>query len=84
MMLDVLWGVLIVVIRAIDFILDILVTISRLRSLSHLGDSPSVKAMETAKGAKLKILGPAAQRALDEAGQRRRANRDMMDKSSAG
>ena len=83
-MLDVLWGVLIFVIRAVDFILEILVTISRLRSLSHLGDSPSVKAMETAKGAKLKILGPAAQRALDEAEQRRRANRDMMDKSSAG
>ena len=71
-MLDFLWGALLFIGWVIDFVVGLVVTISRLRVLFGLGERPAVSAMETAKKARLRILGPAAQRALAEAEQRRR------------
>ena len=71
-MLDFLWGVLLIIGWTIDFVLGVVVTISRIRFLFGLGEWPEDSAMEAAKKARLKILPPAAQRALAEAEQRRR------------
>jgi hypothetical protein len=59
----------------IDGLLTILVRIWRLRFLFGLGEPPATSAMEAAKRARLKILSPAAQRALAEAEQRHRDKR---------
>jgi hypothetical protein len=70
-MLDLLWGAVLFIVWIIDFILGIAVSISRIRFL-FVGEWPSDSAVEAAKRARLKILSPAAQRALEEAEQRRR------------
>ena len=74
-MLDAFWGVVLIIVWAIDGLLSAMVTISRLRLLFGLGEPPATSAMETAKQARLKLLSPAAQRALAEAEQRRRERR---------
>jgi len=83
-MLD-LWGVLLLIVWMIDGLLTIVVRIWRLRFLFGLGEPPATSAMETAKRARLRILSPAAQRALAEAEQRRRDRRAASDsRSNAG
>jgi hypothetical protein len=77
-MLDLLWGAVIFIVWMIDFILGIAVSISRIRFLIT-GEWPADSAMEAAKRARLKILSPAAQRALEEAEQRRRNKRASLD-----
>jgi hypothetical protein len=79
-MLDFLWGALLLIVWVIDFILGLMVSISRLRFLLGFGEWPADSAMEAAKRARLKILSPAAQRALDEAEQRRRDKRAASDR----
>ena len=67
-MIESLWGVLAFVVRAINFVLDILVTVSRMQRLARVATG-SDKIVEVPPDPK--ILPPAAQRALDEAEQRR-------------
>jgi hypothetical protein len=68
-MFDFLWSVLAFIIRAIDFVLDIVLFVSRMRELARMwtGSDKIVGVPAEAK-----ILTPAAQRALAEAEQRNR------------
>src|SRR5215510_5156637 len=81
LMLDFLWGVLLAIGWTIDFVLSVVVTISRIRFLLS-GEWPADSAMAIAKKARLKILSPAAQRALAEAEQRRRDKRTSSARNS--
>jgi hypothetical protein len=74
-MLEAFWGVVLIIVWMIDMVLSVMVTISRLHLAFGLGEAPAASAMETARQARLKILSPAAQRALAEAEQRRRDKR---------
>ncbi|SIO29054.1 hypothetical protein SAMN05443247_03576 [Bradyrhizobium erythrophlei] len=75
-MLEPLWNFLVFVLRAIDFVLDILVTITRLQRLARLatGSDEIVEAPSEPK-----ILPPAAQRAIAEAEQRRHDDPSSFD-----
>ena len=67
-MIDFLWGVLVFIIRAINFGLDIAVSVSRMQRFARwITGSAAVVEVP----ADPKILLPAAQRALAEAEQRR-------------
>ena len=67
-MIEFLWGVLVFIIRAIGFVLDIAVFFSRMHRFARwaTGSDAIVEVPPEPK-----ILPPAAQRALDEAEQRR-------------
>jgi hypothetical protein len=80
-MIESLWGVLAFVVRAINFVLDILVTISRMQRLARVATG-SDKIVEVPQDPK--ILPPVAQRALDEAEQRRHGDPASFDKSRKG
>ena len=67
-MIEFIWGVFVVVARTIIFVLDIVVSISDLYRFSRWATG-SEKLVEVPT--EPKILTPAAQRALDEAEQRR-------------
>jgi hypothetical protein len=66
-MVDFLWGALAFIVRAVNFVLDIAVTISRMRGLARLytGSDAIVEVPPEPKA-----LPPAAQHALAEAEQR--------------
>jgi hypothetical protein len=67
-MIETLWGVVVLILRAINFGLDIVVSISRLQRLARWATgSEKIVAVPPDP----KILPPAAQRALAEAEQRR-------------
>ena len=67
-MIELIWGIFIVIARTVIFVLDILVAISDLYDLARavVGRGKTVDVP-----AEPKIIPPAAQRALDEAEQRR-------------
>ena len=66
-MIEFLWGILVFTVRAIDFALDIAVSVSRMRRFARwvTGSDAIVEVPPDPK-----ILPPAAQRALAEAKQR--------------
>jgi hypothetical protein len=70
-MIEFLWGVGVFVIRAIDFVLHVLRFFSHLHRLARwsTGSDAIVEVPPEPR-----ILSPAAQRALDEAERRRKAN----------
>jgi len=76
-MLEPLWNFLVFVLRAINFVLDILMTITRLQRLARLATG-SDEIVEVPSEPKL--LPPAAQRAIAEAEQRRRDDPSSFDK----
>jgi hypothetical protein len=67
-MIGFLWGILVFIVRAIDFALDIAVSVSRMRRFARwvTGSDAIVEVPPDPK-----VLPPAAQRALAEAEQRR-------------
>ena len=68
-MIEFLWGVLVFIIRMVNLVLQIAVTISRMHKLARLiTGSDAIVAVPSDP----KVLPPAAQRALAEAEQRRR------------
>jgi hypothetical protein len=75
-MIESLWGGLAFVVRAINFVLDILVAVSRMQRLARVATG-SDKIVEVPPDPK--ILPPAAQRALAEAEQRRRDDPSSVD-----
>ncbi|QDW40467.1 hypothetical protein FFI89_027055 [Bradyrhizobium sp. KBS0727] len=76
-MIDFLWGALAFIFRAINFVLDIAVGISRMQRLARLftGSDAIVEVPSEPKA-----LPAAAQRALAEAEQRRHDGADFIDK----
>ena len=70
-MIEGLWTVLVFIIRTIIFVLDIVVLVS---DLFRFGRWATGSDKIVAVPAEPKILSPAAQRALDEAEQRRKAS----------
>lgn len=66
-MSEIVWGLLAFFVRAIDFVLDIALLVSRLREPARMWTG-GVKMIEMP--ATVKILTPAARRALAEAEQR--------------
>lgn len=66
-MSEIVWGLLAFFVRAIDFVLDIALLVSRMRELARMWTG-SDKIVEVP--ATVKILTPAAQRTLAEAEQR--------------
>ncbi|SDN69101.1 hypothetical protein [Afipia sp. GAS231] len=76
-MVDFLWGALTFILRAINLVLRIVVTISRMQRLARLftGSDAIVTAPPEPK-----ILSPAAQRALAEAEARRNGRASFIDK----
>ena len=75
-MLEPLWNFLVFVLRAINFVLDILMTITRLQRLARLATG-SDEIVEVPSEPKL--LPPAAQRAIAEAEQRRHGDPSSFD-----
>ena len=67
-MIEFLWGVLVFILRAINFVLEIVVFVSDLYHFARWATG-STKLVEVPP--EPKILTPAARRALDEAEQRR-------------
>jgi hypothetical protein len=70
-MIELVWGVLVSIVRAIDFVLDIAVSVSRMRQFARwvTGSNAIVEVP-----AEPRSLPPAAQRALAESEQRRLAS----------
>ena len=70
-MIEFLWGVLVFIVRAINFVLDIWLFVSRMHRFARwtTGSDTIVEVP-----ADPKTLPPAAQRALEEAEQRRNAS----------
>jgi hypothetical protein len=70
-MIEFLWGIVVFIARAINFVLDILLLISRMQWLARwaTGSDAIVDVPPEPK-----TLPPAARRPLDEAEQRRKAN----------
>jgi hypothetical protein len=66
-MSEIVWGILAFFLRAVDFVLDTMLFVSRLRELARMWTG-SDKIVEVP--ATVKILTPAAQRALAEAERR--------------
>jgi hypothetical protein len=75
-MIEFLWGVLAFIVQAINFALDIAVSVSRMRRFARwaTGSDAIVEVPPDPK-----ILPPAAQRALAEAGQRHRGDPSFSD-----
>lgn len=70
-MIEFLWGVAVFIVRAISLVLDVWVFFSRMHRLARWSTgSDAIVAVPPEP----KTLPPAAQRALDEAEQRRKAN----------
>ena len=67
-MIEFLWNILVSIIRAIDFALDMAVSVSRMRRFARwVTGSDAIVAVPPDR----RVLSPAAQRALAEAEQRR-------------
>ena len=78
-MLDFLWGILVFVVRAIDFVLDIAVMFSRMGRLARTSTGQPPTELPDIK-LPLNIPTPAAARALAEAEQRHRDDPKFFDK----
>ena len=76
-MVDFLWGALAFIVRAVNFVLNIVVTVTRMQRLARLftGSDAIVEVPPETK-----ILPPAAQRALAEAEQRHHDGASFIDK----
>jgi hypothetical protein len=70
-MIEFLWGIVVFIARAINFVLDIAVFFSRMRRLARWATGSDTIVEVPAEP---RTLPPAAQRALDEAEQRRKGN----------
>ena len=79
-MIEFLWGVLVFILRTINFVLEIAVSISRMQRIARLATG-SDEVVEVPP--EPKILPPAAQRALAEAEQRRRNNPSISDQCAS-
>jgi hypothetical protein len=76
-MIELVWSVLVSIIRAIDFVLDVVVAISRMQQFSRaITGSDAIVDVP----AEPRSLPPAAQRALAESEQRRRDGASFIDK----
>jgi hypothetical protein len=67
-MIDFIWGIVVFIVRAAIFVLDIVVLVSDLYRFARWSTG---RANPVEVPAESKILSPAARRALDEAEQRR-------------